>query len=139
MNDCIFCKIIARKIPAEILYENEDAISILDINPIHYGHSLVIPKQHCKDFLELPSTSFKGILDATHIVTQALVKSLQLEAFNIFTNNGRIAGQSIFHFHLHITPRYKDDNIKFVLQLKQYANGKMAEYANHIRTNITNT
>ena len=134
--NCIFCSIIARTTPAEILFENEDALCILDINPIHYGHSLVIPKLHCRDFLDLPPSAFDGILSAVHTVARATVKSLSLEGFNIFSNNGKIAGQSVFHFHFHITPRYENDNIKFVLELKRYENGAMAEYAEKIRAAI---
>lgn len=136
MEDCTFCKIIARQSVSEVLYENDDAICILDINPIHYGHSLVIPKLHCKDILELPAEAFPGVMKAVQIVAQALSTSLQLEGFNVFSNNGRIAGQSVFHFHFHITPRYKHDNIKFVLELKKYQNGEMTTYADKIRQSI---
>ncbi len=133
MEECVFCNIVARKTPAEVLFENEDAVCILDINPIHYGHSLVIPKRHCADFLALPAETFQGILTAAHATARATVRGLQLEGFNIFSNNGKIAGQSVFHFHLHITPRFKDDDIRFVLKLKKYKNGEMAEYADRIR------
>ena len=136
MDDCIFCNIISRKQAAEILYENDDAISILDIQPIHYGHALVIPKRHCKDFLALSPDAFHGVMDAIHVVSHAISQSLELEGFNIFSNNGKIAGQSVFHFHFHITPRYRDDNIKFVLELKQYTGGEMAQYAKKIRQQI---
>lgn len=136
MDDCTFCKIIARHSSAEILYENDDAICILDINPIHHGHTLVIPKHHCKDFLDLSAETFPGILKAVHVVARALSESLKLDGFNIFSNNGRIAGQSVFHFHFHVTPRYKDDNIKFVLELKKYSNSEMADIAEKIRLHI---
>ena len=135
--DCIFCKIIEKKIPAEILFENEQVISILDINPIHLGHALILPKVHCKNFLDLPASTYQSILSASHIVTKALVQSLNLDGFNIFSNNGQIAGQSIFHFHLHITPRYPDDNIRFVLKLKQYSDGELNRYGTLIRNQIS--
>lgn len=134
--DCVFCRIIRREIPAEILFENDRVISILDINPIHFGHALVIPKHHCRDFLAIPEQDLHDVLYATQIVARALVGSLQLEGFNIFSNNGRIAGQSIFHFHMHITPRYADDNIKFVLHLKTYEREMLASYGNKIREHI---
>ena len=133
MNECIFCKIVTKEIPAEVLYENEYVISVLDINPIHLGHALILPKQHCKDFLDLPDDTYQSLLQATKVVTQALVQSLKLEAYNIFSNNGTIAGQSVFHFHLHITPRYRGDNIRFVLNLKKYSDGEMKEYGTMIR------
>jgi histidine triad (HIT) family protein len=135
-SNCIFCDIVAGRTEAEVIFENEDAMGILDINPIHYGHSLVIPKNHCRDFLELPPSSFSGVMRAVHTVAGAIVETLKLEGFNIFSNNGKIAGQSVFHFHFHITPRYENDNIKFVLKLKQYENGAMAAYAERIRSTI---
>jgi histidine triad (HIT) family protein len=133
MTNCIFCKIIAGNIPAEKLYENDHTIAVLDINPIHYGHALIIPKQHCSDFLSLPDETYQSILRSAKIVTDALVQSLKLEGYNLFSNNGTIAGQSVFHFHLHITPRYPDDNIRFVLSLKKYSDGEMKKFGTMIR------
>jgi histidine triad (HIT) family protein len=139
MTDCIFCKIVAGEIPAEKLYENDYAIAVLDINPIHFGHALIIPKQHCNDFLDLPDDTYHSILQAARIVTEALVQSLKLEGYNLFSNNGTIAGQSVFHFHLHITPRYHNDNIRFVLNLKKYSDGEMNHYGAMIRKFITSS
>lgn len=136
MSECIFCNILERKKPAEILYENKDALAILDINPIHYGHSLIIPKRHCRDFLELPMDSFHGVMEVAHVIARAMLKGLNVEGFNIFSNNGLVAGQSVFHFHLHITPRYENDNIRFVLELKKYQNGEMERYGELIRSHI---
>lgn len=137
MDNCIFCKIVRRELPAEVLYEDDHVMAILDIRPIHYGHSLIIPRRHCRDFLELPEDSYSSVLRAANTVTRALVTALNLEGYNLFTNNGQIAGQSVFHFHLHITPRYADDNIKFVLTLKSYEDGTMASTAELIRRHIT--
>ena len=134
--DCIFCKIIGGRLPAEVLYENAKVIAILDINPIHHGHALVIPKKHCIDFLSIPESDLHDVLHVSQLIARALVESLGLEGFNVFSNNGRVAGQSVFHFHMHITPRYPDDNIRFVLELKSYAHGAMADYARKIRDRI---
>ncbi len=133
---CVFCRIIRRDLPAEILYEDENIISILDIRPIHFGHALVIPKRHCSDFLSVPEDDLRDVIHITQRVARALVTGLNLEGFNIFSNNGTIAGQSIFHFHMHITPRYPDDNIKFVLTLKSYEKGSLAEYGTRIREHL---
>jgi histidine triad (HIT) family protein len=138
-EDCVFCRIIARTARAEILHENEEAIAILDTRPIHFGHALIIPKVHCRTFIELPSDSLAGVMESTRLVCRALVSSFQLEGFNIFSNNGEVAGQSIFHFHWHITPRYANDNIRFELKLNQYPDGEMATYANRIRAHIHST
>lgn len=136
-TDCVFCKIVRHELPAQVLYENDRVISILDINPIHYGHALIIPKTHCRDFLSVPEEDLHHVLHAAQVVARAIVKTLNLEGFNVFSNNGRIAGQSVFHFHLHVTPRYVNDNIQFVLQLKTYTDESMRDYADRIRGNIT--
>lgn len=133
---CEFCKIIRGDSSAEVLLKNEYSLAILDINPIHYGHILIIPRTHCPTFIEVPEAELISIVRATKIVSQAMVDALKPPGFNIFSNNGRAAGQSIFHFHLHITPRYDDDNIKFVLKLKKYSGDDMAVYADRIRQHI---
>ena len=132
----IFTKIINREIPAEILYETDNVISIIDIMPIHYGHALVIPKKEYRNFLEVPESELEELFIITQKIAKSLVKTFNLEGFNFFANNGEIAGQSVFHFHIHITPRYANDNISFNLNLKKYAQGQMKEVADKIRTNI---
>jgi histidine triad (HIT) family protein len=133
---CEFCNIIQRDSRAEILYQNQNAIAILDINPIHFGHVLVIPRTHAESFLEVPESELADVIHAAQIVTRAIVKSLKPQGYNIFSNNGRAAGQSIFHCHFHITPRYAGDNIRFILTLKKYTGSEMALYADRIRKHI---
>ena len=133
IKKCPFCDIIRQSASAEVLYQNDAAIAILDIRPIHLGHALIIPRHHCETFLDLPPESLNGLMEATQRVSRAMVAGLQLEGFNIFSNNGTIAGQSVFHFHWHVTPRYKDDNIRFELILKQYSDGQIEQYGQRIR------
>lgn len=134
--DCIFCDIILRKADAEIIYEDEKVLAFMDINPIHFGHVLVVPKIHCTDFLSIPEDYLNSIIHAGRIVTEALISSLKPDGYNLFTNNGIAAGQSVFHFHLHITPRYFNDEIKFKLNLKKYEETEMKKFADLIRGNI---
>lgn len=133
---CIFCKIVQGDAVAEVLYENEHALAILDINPIHFGHALIFPKRHSETFLTVPQQELPGLIEATQVISKAVVNTFQPEGFNIFSNNGKAAGQSVFHFHFHVTPRYIQDNIKFILQLKQYEAGKMKEFADRLRLQI---
>lgn len=133
MQQCEFCSIIRGDAPAEVLYRNDQALAILDIRPIHYGHILVIPVHHAEHFLEIPEEAAGDLFLAMRTVTEALLGAFNPPGYNIFSNNGRAAGQSVFHFHFHITPRYDDDNIRFVLTLKQYSNNQMAEYGERIR------
>lgn len=136
MGECIFCGIIAGEKPAEIIFENDSAVAILDVNPIHFGHSLIIPRTHCVDFTTLPSRSFEGVMEALQVVARATVESLNIEGYNVFSNNGAVAGQSVFHLHFHVTPRYPNDNIRFELKLKKYTDGQMSQIAGAIRNSI---
>lgn len=133
---CIFCDIISGKSPAEIIYEDDKVISFLDIKPIHFGHILVVPKGHYVDFLAIPEDNLHSLIHATRVVTDAIVKGLKPDGYNIFTNNGVAAGQSVFHFHMHITPRYFNDEIKFMLNLKNYKETEMKKFADKIRQEI---
>jgi histidine triad (HIT) family protein len=135
--DCIFCDIINKKSYAEVLFENESAISFLDIKPINYGHTLVIPKIHYENFLDLPEDELSELIKVTKNISGAIVNSLNPEGFNVVTNNGIAAGQSVFHFHFHIIPRFKDEDFRFRLKLKEYKIGLMQEYANKIRAAVS--
>jgi histidine triad (HIT) family protein len=134
--NCIFCNIVQKKQPAEILYETDHALAILDIRPIHYGHALVIPKVHCVDLLSVPEGSFHDLMHVSQLLAHAIVKTYNLEGFNVFSNNGRIAGQSVFHFHMHVVPRYPGDAIRFAPMLKSYDGQSMADHGERIRRNI---
>ena len=112
---CIFCKIAKKEEKAYIVYENEKAIAFLDINPLSRGHTLVIPKDHYENTLEIPSEIMKDIFDAVKVVCEKL-KVFNPDGFNIVSNIGKQAGQVIMHAHIHIIPRYRDEKdypIKF--------------------------
>ena len=134
--NCIFCDIINKKANAEILYENERVAAFLDIRPVNYGHTLIIPKAHSENFLSVSEENLLELIRITKMISGAIYKSLNPDGINIVTNNGIAAGQSIFHFHFHIIPRYKDDAINFKPNLKSYNNGTMREFADKIRTEI---
>jgi histidine triad (HIT) family protein len=138
-SDCVFCRIIEGKEKAEIIYENEHAISILDVNPVNLGHALVIPKNHYEDFLHLPEREYEAILKAIKIVAEGVVNGIEPkpEGFNILSNNGFVAGQRIFHVHFHIIPRYFGDGLKFKPVVKRYSKGEMTKYAELIRRKIS--
>lgn len=134
--ECNFCNIVNGVTKAEIIYEEEKVIAFLDIKPIHFGHILVIPKKHYTDFLQVSEEDQCAIMKAAHKVTDALVRSLKPDGYNLFSNNGRAAGQSVFHFHLHITPRYFNDQVKFNINLKEYAEEEMKRFAAKIRQEL---
>lgn len=130
---CIFCEIARGTAPAEILYESPHAVAILDINPIHFGHALVFPKGHHRTFVDVPPDEMSDIINTAQKVCGAMLKMLNPHGFNIFSNNGVAAGQSVFHFHFHITPRYDGDDIQFVLKLKKYEGDELTRYARDMR------
>lgn len=134
---CPFCEIIERKAHAEILYESPLSIAFLDVNPINFGHALVVSKEHYADFLELPPSSLEDVTTTLRLVAQAVVDAFHPAGFNIFNNNGSAAGQSVFHFHFHVAPRYEQDGLKIKPHLKVYQSPEqMAEYADRIRGKI---
>jgi histidine triad (HIT) family protein len=135
--DCIFCDIIEKKESAEILFENERVIAFLDIRPVNYGHTLVIPKKHYENFLSVPPEVLGDLIQTTQMLSKVIVKSLSPDGFNIVVNSGVAAGQSIFHFHFHIIPRFNSDDFKFRPNLKSYGDGTMKKFAEKIRSAIT--
>jgi len=122
-ENCIFCKIAAGEIPSATLYEDDDFRVILDIEPASKGHALILPKEHYANLYELDD----------EIVTK-LSDILGCEGYNIVQNNGAAAGQSVFHYHMHLIPRYKDDTVDIKWKLgtlteedKEYILKKMNE------------
>ena len=104
-DSCPFCRIIAGEERAEIIYESPLSIAFLDINPINFGHALVVSREHFTDFNELPEDVLLDLMESLKIVSRAVVDSVRPAGFNIFNNNGVAAGQSVFHFHFHVAPR----------------------------------
>ena len=109
---CIFCQIVAKEIPAKIVYEDEDILAILDISQATRGHTLVMPKEHYENILELPEDLAMRLNQVTVDIAKKLISKLTASGCNILTNINESAGQSVFHCHMHILPRYPDDDLK---------------------------
>ena len=110
-NNCIFCKLANGEIPTATLYEDEDFRVILDANPASKGHALIIPKEHYANLYELEeSLAGKAMILAKKMVAK-MTDVLGCDGYNLVQNNGECAGQTVFHFHLHLIPRYKDDGV----------------------------
>ena len=110
MDNCIFCKIAAGEIPSATLYEDEEFRVILDLGPASKGHALILPKQHYANLYELPDELAEKVIRLAKKMVIAMTKALQCDGFNVVQNNGEAAGQTVFHFHMHLIPRYKDDH-----------------------------
>lgn len=108
-DDCIFCKLANGVIPTNSIYEDEDFNVILDLAPATKGHALILPKEHADNLYELPEeTAAKAMVLAKKLATH-MTQKLECDGFNIVQNNGTVAGQTVFHFHMHLIPRYKED------------------------------
>lgn len=111
-DDCIFCKIAAGEIPSATLYEDADFRVILDIEPASNGHALILPKEHYANLYELDDElAAKAFVLAKKMITK-LTDILGCEGYNVLQNNGTAAGQTVFHFHMHLIPRYAEDDVK---------------------------
>ena len=110
-DDCIFCKLANGEIPTATLYEDNDFRVILDLGPASKGHALILPKEHYDNLYELDDeTASKVLVLAKKMITR-MTKVLGCDGYNLVQNNGEAAGQTVHHFHLHLIPRYKDDQV----------------------------
>lgn len=108
-QNCIFCKIANGEIPSTTLYEDDDFRVILDMGPAARGHALLLPKEHYANLFELDDELAAKALVTAKKVASRLKDALGADGFNLVQNNGEAAGQTVFHFHMHLIPRYKDD------------------------------
>jgi len=111
MSECIFCKIINREVTANIVYENDRVLAFLDINPINRGHTLIVPKKHYGNVYDITEDYLKDVAVAAKKISSAIKRGLRAEGVNILHASGGAAQQSVFHFHLHLVPRFRDDGL----------------------------
>lgn len=110
-ENCIFCKIANGDIPAATIYEDEDFRVILDLGPASKGHALILPKDHFANLYELSDEVAAKVLVVAKKVITKMTDVLGCDGYNLVQNNGEAAGQTVFHFHMHLIPRYKDDQV----------------------------
>ena len=120
MSNCIFCKIANGEIPSATLYEDEDfrviyeddvCIAFLDLSQATYGHTLVIPKKHFENILEVDAQTLAHVMQVTQKLAKQIVEKLNAKGLNILTNTNEVAGQTVHHFHVHILPRYDEKEL----------------------------
>lgn len=115
-DNCIFCKIIAGDIPSKAIYEDDEFRVILDVAPATRGHALILPKDHYANLYELPDDVAADSIKLAKKLMKKMTEKLNCDGFNIVQNNGETAGQTVFHFHMHLIPRYRSDKdiLKYV-------------------------
>lgn len=142
MIDCIFCKIINEDVPSFKVYEDEFVKAFLDLSQTTYGHTLLIPKKHVKDIFEYDENLAQNVFSRVPKIAKAMKKQLpDLKGLNIINNNGALAGQSVFHSHIHFIPRYNEEdsfNLKFHDNSHKYQDEQLSKLANDLEKAIKN-
>lgn len=118
MNQCLFCRIVSQEIPSYKIYEDQETIAFLDIQPVNPGHTLVIPKKHYANLEEIPEAELCQLIKTVKKIGSLLKKGLNLKGYNLQVNNDPLAGQIIQHLHFHLTPRQPGDGLKLWPQRK---------------------
>ena len=124
--DCLFCKIVAGEIPATIIAEDERTIAFMDINPATRGHALVVPRAHARDVHEIDTADLQAVAATAQTVAARAVQRLGAAGVNLLNSSGSAAWQTVFHFHLHVIPRYEGDPLRLPWKPAQ---GDMEEIA----------
>jgi len=135
-DDCIFCRMVAGRIPVARVYEDEIVLAFLDIGPISDGHTLVIPKQHFEKLHDCPPELLGQVASRLGRIAGAVAAAMNADGYNLLCNNGRAAGQLIEHLHFHIVPRNVGDGVFDRWPSYRYPQGKIEKIADKIRENL---
>ena len=130
--NCIFCKIANGEIPSKTLYEDDRFRVILDLGPATRGHALILPKEHYANLYELPEDIAGDVMKLAKKMVTKITERLECKGFNLVQNNGDLAGQTVFHFHMHMIPRYQADSQKIGWKPKEVTQEELEEIKNMI-------
>ncbi len=136
MNNCLFCKIINGEIPSpNKIYEDKEVLGLLDINPVSKGHVIIVPKKHSEDILHTDDELLKYMMLVVKKLAKTIKNVVAADGINININNGKDAGQIVFHTHIHIVPRFKNDGLKLWGGGK-YKEGEIEELVKKIKKRL---
>ena len=136
--ECVFCKIVAGELPCFKLHEDQATLAFMDINPFNDGHALVIAKGHHVTLFETPDEALAAVASVVKKVARAVEKTLSPAGLNVLQANGAAAGQSVFHYHVHVLPRRDDDEAKINWGPRPGDVARIEELAGRIRHNLEN-
>src|SRR3989344_6765342 len=122
---CVFCKIVNWETPSQRVYEDDKYIAFLDINPINFGHTLIIPREHYENVESSPDEVLAGMIMLAKKIGPAMASAMKADGYNIKINNGRAAGQEVDHVHMHVIPRLAGDGIYALPKRDRYPEGQM--------------
>ena len=136
MSDCVFCRIVARQIPATVVHEDAETLAFMDIGQVNPGHVLVACKAHVENVYGLQDAQAAAAFRAAAKVARAIRAAFDPPGLSIYQANGKPAGQTVFHFHLHVLPRHDSDGMHLVWPVKNPPREKLEEYAAQIRARL---
>jgi len=136
MADCVFCRIMAKQIPASVVFEDEQTLAFMDLGQVNPGHVLVAAKAHAENVYALDDTQAGAVFRSVARVARAIRDAFAPQGLSVYQANGKAAGQTVFHFHVHLVPRYEDDGMNLTWPVKNPARDKLEEYAAKVRASL---
>jgi len=136
MSDCVFCRIVAGQVPSTKVYEDEHALAFMDLGQVNPGHVLVAVKKHAENLYALDDAQAAAVARACVKVAKAIREAFKPEGLSVYQANGKPAGQTVFHYHVHLLPRHAGDGMELIWPVKNPPREKLEEYAAAIREKI---
>ena len=136
MSDCVFCRIVAKQIPAAVVQEDADTLAFMDIGQVNPGHVLVALKSHADNLFVLQDAQAAAVFRTVARVARAIRDAFAPQGLSVYQANGKAAGQTVFHFHVHLVPRHENDGMNLTWPVKNPAREKLEEYAAKIRQKL---
>ena len=133
MSDCVFCRIVARQIPATVVHEDEHTLAFMDLGQVNPGHVLVAAKAHVENLFGLQAAQAAAVASAMVLVARAIRQAFAPHGLSVYQANGKAAGQTVFHLHVHLVPRFEGDGMNLTWPVKNPPREKLEEYAAKLR------
>jgi len=136
MSDCVFCKIVAGQIPSTRVFEDEHTLAFMDLGQVNPGNVLVAVKKHAENLYALDDAQAAAVAKASVRVSRAIRDAFKPEGLSVYQANGKAAGQTVFHYHVHLLPRHAGDGMELTWPVKNPPREKLEEYAGKIRAGL---
>lgn len=136
MSDCVFCRIVARQIPATVVHEDEHTLAFMDLGQVNPGHVLVAVKTHVENIFGLEAPQAAAVSGATLRVARAIRSAFAPQGLSVYQANGKAAGQTVFHYHVHLVPRHEGDGMALTWPVKNPPREKLEDYAAKIKASL---
>jgi histidine triad (HIT) family protein len=136
VSDCVFCRIVARQIPASVVYEDEHTLAFMDLGQVNPGHVLVAVKAHAENLYALNDAQAGAVLRTAARVARAIRDAFSPQGLSVYQANGKVAGQTVFHYHVHLVPRHEGDGMALAWPVKNPPREKLEDYAARIKASL---